>query len=566
MPPPGEPKNIRLQGPQWEPPGYDVAPMEARKWYWKTLGDIAHEIKREEISRGIGISGRPLKPIIQKYRKDGATGPPLIPHDFESRTQRLLAVHVMIDGVTLFWRGHGRQSWATILGYHAYKHGPRALPVRNTIGISRGGMTKIRARAFAAWRARAKKEPPPPPVPEPPAPPPKPPRVPKPVPKPKPPVPPAPPKPPAKPPAPPKPMKLPAKYVVTEFPKRIKRAIIFTGKWPGKEPPAPPKPPAPAKPPAPPKPPKPPKPKPTPKPPAPPKAKPMPKPTGPVLPGRPIAERIAATTGAEAKRKEIAALGGQLAELRKKAAQAERKMYAETGRGASLEEIRALRQKMLEADIEAKRVATAQRQQIADILAVPPDQQANWTGAGLRTVEPLTAQRAQAGFDWLKSKLNAPGVKIEHEWHKFTPSEDRRAYHMGHTRPWGKESTVHVGPEDTPDIHVHELGHAIEWQVPGVHQRVEEFLAHRLQGEAAESMASLFPGMGYKPTEMGRKDKFDAHFDARDAYYVGLVKTNGNSEVLSMGLQALYNDPAGFARNDPEFFKFIIGILDGSLL
>ncbi len=59
-------------------------------------------------------------------------------------------------------------------------------------------------------------------------------------------------------------MKLPAKYVVTEFPARIKKAIIFTGKWPGKEPPAPPKPPA--KPPAPA-----PKPKPVAKPPAPPK-------------------------------------------------------------------------------------------------------------------------------------------------------------------------------------------------------------------------------------------------------------------------------------------------------
>jgi hypothetical protein len=127
-------------------------------------------------------------------------------------------------------------------------------------------------------------------------------------------------------------------------------------------------------------------------------------------------------------------------------------------------------------------------------------------------------------------------------------------------------SEVHIGREQVPAIHVHELGHAIEWQVPGVHDAVEEFLAHRVGDEAPRSMDDVAPGVGYERTEMGRKDKFDAHFSERDAYYVGLVKTNGNSEVLSMGLQAMYNDAVAFAKNDPEFFNFIIGILDGSLL
>ena len=32
-----------------------------------------------------------------------------------------------------------------------------------------------------------------------------------------------------------------------------------------------------------------------------------------------------------------------------------------------------------------------------------------------------------------------------------------------------------------------------------------------------------------------------------------------------MGLQRLYEDPAGFAHSDPEYTKFLLGILDGAL-
>ena len=32
-----------------------------------------------------------------------------------------------------------------------------------------------------------------------------------------------------------------------------------------------------------------------------------------------------------------------------------------------------------------------------------------------------------------------------------------------------------------------------------------------------------------------------------------------------MGLELLYNDPYNFAKADPEFFDFIMGLLDGEL-
>lgn len=137
----GEPLNIRLTAPEWSPPGYDSAPAERKRRWWMVLGHAALIVKRAEILRGVGVLG-PLLPV--KRRKGG---PPLIPHGVSSRTYRLLALRVGSDGATLFWYG----GWKTILGYHAYKHGPRSLPVRDTIGISPGGRRKVMSRALAEW-------------------------------------------------------------------------------------------------------------------------------------------------------------------------------------------------------------------------------------------------------------------------------------------------------------------------------------------------------------------------------------------------------------------------------
>lgn len=40
----------------------------------------------------------------------------------------------------------------------------------------------------------------------------------------------------------------------------------------------------------------------------------------------------------------------------------------------------------------------------------------------------------------------------------------------------------------------------------------------------------------------------------------------GHTEIISMGLELLYDDPIGFAERDPEYFKFLTGILNGDLL
>lgn len=108
---------------------------------------------------------------------------------------------------------------------------------------------------------------------------------------------------------------------------------------------------------------------------------------------------------------------------------------------------------------------------------------------------------------------------------------------------------------------VHELGHAVEKQKPGVQQATEAFLKYRVGDEPLTDLAEKFGG--YEPGEWGRKDNFDRVFgDNSVAYYVGKsYGATGNTELVSMGLEKLYTDPVGFAQSDPEYFQFIAHVM-----
>jgi len=90
-------------------------------------------------------------------------------------------------------------------------------------------------------------------------------------------------------------------------------------------------------------------------------------------------------------------------------------------------------------------------------------------------------------------------------------------------------------------------------------------LRYRVGTEAPISMKRRFPQHGYQSKEKGRKDQFDRFFAEHEAYYVGKVYPDDSTEILSMGLQALYTDACEFARKDPEYCRFILGILSGHL-
>ena len=124
-------------------------------------------------------------------------------------------------------------------------------------------------------------------------------------------------------------------------------------------------------------------------------------------------------------------------------------------------------------------------------------------------------------------------------------------------------------------IVAHEIGHSLE-EFGEVHELVSGFLHHRTKGESLQALNDVLGTDRYEDWETGRGDNFARAFLGRlmglnkkqaagKAFYAG-KHYEGASEILSMGIELLYDDPIGFAQRDPEWFDFTLGILRGDLL
>lgn len=113
--------------------------------------------------------------------------------------------------------------------------------------------------------------------------------------------------------------------------------------------------------------------------------------------------------------------------------------------------------------------------------------------------------------------------------------------------------------------HGHELGHAVEDIVPGVHAVLQEFLEMRTVGDTPMKLSDLFPGWGYRDEEQTRPDDFIHP-------YMGKRYPDA-TELLSMGIEFLF-DPlltknaqgvqkGGMLFKDRDYFHLILGILAG---
>lgn len=128
---------------------------------------------------------------------------------------------------------------------------------------------------------------------------------------------------------------------------------------------------------------------------------------------------------------------------------------------------------------------------------------------------------------------------------------------------YDKGQKMALAPGANADVVAHEFGHCIEYSDPKIQKLADGFLKKRVGGEELVQLNTKFPGYG--DHEMGRKDDFERVFDEHSAYYIGKYYRDGATEVVSMGLQQLHNDPIKFAENDPEYFNLMVGILQGTL-
>ena len=108
---------------------------------------------------------------------------------------------------------------------------------------------------------------------------------------------------------------------------------------------------------------------------------------------------------------------------------------------------------------------------------------------------------------------------------------------------------------------LHETMHWLEHNNKNILNKSVAFLEYRTEGETAKKLSEL-TGLNYKETEIAKKDRFFSP-------YVGKIYKKNNeywgTEILSMGVEELYNHPIDFYKKDKEYFNFIVAVLRNQL-
>jgi hypothetical protein len=195
---------------------------------------------------------------------------------------------------------------------------------------------------------------------------------------------------------------------------------------------------------------------------------------------------------------------------------------------------------------------------------------------GYKVIPPAQLEAAKAVYDPATAFVEGVTAGIDGAKVAFGTDARGRAWASergmrGHTRaPEGADYVAVLGGVPEADdaagrrreieTAVHELGHVVEFHKPAVRELAKQFLDHRCGDEPVKKLTDLFPAANYGDDEVGRRDGFAKVFGA-DAYYVGKHYGSGSTEVVSMGLEQLYRDPAKFAEKDPEYFAFVCHVL-----
>lgn len=144
-----------------------------------------------------------------------------------------------------------------------------------------------------------------------------------------------------------------------------------------------------------------------------------------------------------------------------------------------------------------------------------------------------------------------------------------REYHRGHRAFYRQsEDAAHMALDNPVKTFVHEFGHHLEYNLPNAQRLANEFRNMRVarSGKKDVSMNKVIKTSAYGPEEIGNDDNFRELFaEKHRAYYVGKTYAHGATEIMSMGLEELYKDPLRMAAKDPEYFKFIVGVVRGLL-
>jgi flagellar biosynthesis chaperone FliJ len=114
-----------------------------------------------------------------------------------------------------------------------------------------------------------------------------------------------------------------------------------------------------------------------------------------------------------------------------------------------------------------------------------------------------------------------------------------------------------INPERGVDVIVHEFGHHLEHNMKNLQKAARKFLNDRTKRESLKKLKELFPYHGYRPSEVTKVDNF-IHA------YMGKHYAHNSTELISMGLEYLYAQPAEFLAKDPDMVEWLLRTLWGA--
>lgn len=114
---------------------------------------------------------------------------------------------------------------------------------------------------------------------------------------------------------------------------------------------------------------------------------------------------------------------------------------------------------------------------------------------------------------------------------------------------------------------IHELGHWLEDNNPKIHQAAIDLYLNRTKNDEYERLIDIFPRSNYRADEWIKKDDFKQLYlgkvyyqkpggglSTREAYPGQEIDA---TEIISMGLQYMYEDPFQLAEDYPDLFDLI---------
>lgn len=184
---------------------------------------------------------------------------------------------------------------------------------------------------------------------------------------------------------------------------------------------------------------------------------------------------------------------------------------------------------------------------VGEILKDKDGQSVGFSKSSINGLE----ERFKAVFDGVMSK----GILSDNDKPNVV-GRNCRAHQSGETLTLTKTTDIQTA--------IHEYMHYVEEKNPQMIANSIAFLKYRTGNEKIKSLKKL-TGASYGSGEKARADNF---FNAYCGKIYSMTDDYSDAfatEIMSMGVQELFTNPAKFRKEDPEYFNFVIANLKGTL-